>query len=115
MMKTIAVFVCIDTVYDVPAGVYDFYESRGVDIESLIDLNDGGQHYIDNVLSNLKDKGLKHFRKLNIWDKDFVEKYNLQDPRNWSDKLILFYLDLTNKYSQTIIIRAIDKILKKVY
>lgn len=104
-----------DTVYDVPAGVYDFYESRGVDIESLIDLNDGGQHYIDNVLSNLKDKGLKHFRKLNIWDKDFVEKYNLQDPRNWSDKLILFYLDLTNKYSKTIIIRAIDKILKKVY
>lgn len=50
-----------------------------------------------------------------IWDKDFVEKYNLQDPRNWSDKLILFYLDLTNKYSKTIIIRLIDNILKKIY
>lgn len=104
-----------EIVYDVPDGVYNFYASRGIDVESLINLNDGGQHYIDNVLSNLNEKGLKHFRKLNIWDKNFVEKYNLQDPRNWLDKLILFYLDLTNKYSKTIIIRTIDKILKKIY
>lgn len=104
-----------DIVYDVPNNVYNFYLDRGVEIKALIDLNDIGQHYIDNTLSNLKEKGLKHFRKLNIWDKDFVEKYNLQDPRSWMDKLILFYLDLTNKYRKTIIVRVIDKLLKYIY
>ena len=102
-------------VYEVPNNVYNFYLDRGVEIKALIDLNDIGQHYIDNTLSNLKEKGLKHFRKLNIWDKDFVEKYNLQDPRSWMDKLILFYLDLTNKYRKTIIVRVIDKLLKYIY
>ena len=106
---------CHDTIYDVPGNAYDFYLERGVDIKALIDLNDIGQHYIDNTLSNLNGKGVKHFKKLNIWDKDFCSKYNLQDPRNWMDKLILFYLDLTNKYSKTIIIRAIDKVLKTIY
>lgn len=104
-----------DTIYDVPNDAYDYYLQNGLDIKEEIDLNDGGQHYVDNIISNLQTKGLKYFKKLNIWDKEFCEKYNLQDPRNWVDKLILLYLQLTNKYSKNIIVRATDKILKKIY
>ena len=104
-----------DIIYDVPNDAYDYYLRNGLDIHSFINLNDGGQHYVDNTLSNLQTKGLKHFKKLNIWDKQFCDMYGIEDPCNWFDKVMMFYLRLTNKYSKNILIRAIDKILKIIY
>lgn len=104
-----------DTIYDVPNDAYDFYIMNGLDVKAEIALNDEGQHYIDNTLSNLTEKGLKHFRKLNIWDEEFCNKYHLQNPQSYWDKLVMFYLRTTNKFSKSLIGRAIDKILKKIY
>lgn len=104
-----------DTIYDIPEKIYDFYNERDLDIFDEINVLDIGQHYIDNTLSNLQEKGLKYFRKLNIWDKDFCRQYGLKDPRTWFDKSIMWYLQLTRTCSKTMIVRAIDRILKKIY
>ncbi len=105
----------IDAIYDVPKNAYDFYTKHGLDIKAVIDLNDGGQHYIDNTLSNLSEKGLKHFRKLNIWDQEFCNKYRLQNPQLLWDRLMMYYLQMTNKCTKNIFVRALDKILKRIY
>lgn len=102
-------------VFSTPKGIYDYYLSKGLDILQELNLTDEGQHYIQNMLSNIQEKGAKHFRKINIWDKDFCKKYNIQDPRSWFDKLIFLYLRLTSRYSNTLFIRGIDKLLKKIY
>lgn len=104
-----------DIIFDISNNIYDFYLDNNVDILNEIDFNDEGEHYICNTLSNFNDKGLNHFRKLDIWDKDFCEKYNIDDPRNIFDKIIALYLKLSNKYSKTLIVRVIDKILKCIY
>ena len=41
---------------------------------------------------NFDDKQL-----LDIWDEDFLETYNLQDPRKWYHKLLHFYLHKNHK------------------
>ena len=102
-------------VFSTPDGIYDYYLSRGLDILKEINLEDEGKHYVDNMLSNIQERGLNHFKKINIWDRSFCEKYNLKDPRSWFDKLIFLYLRLTSKYSKTFLVRGIDKILKKIY
>ena len=102
-------------VFSTPDGIYDYYLSRGLDILKEINLEDEGKHYVDNMLSNIQERGINHFKKINIWDRSFCEKYNLKDPRSWFDKLIFLYLRLTSKYSKTFLVRGIDKILKKLY
>jgi hypothetical protein len=57
---------------------------------------------------------LNRIAKLDIWDNEFLETYNLQDPRKWYHKLLHFYLHKTQKYKSTFVVRAIDKILKMV-
>jgi hypothetical protein len=56
------------------------------------------------------DTGL--FRKLNIWN---VHYLNFKNPQNILDKIALFYLSTTQKFSKNIIIVILDKILAKFW
>ena len=60
----------------------------------------------------ISDFGIAKFAKLDVWDKEFLQKNNLNDPRNLFHKILHSYLRLTNKYQKNIIIRYIDKVLK---
>lgn len=99
----------------VPPNAYAFYESNGVDIWKELSVKDEGSHYTEAVLRKIREHGASYFRKLDIWDKDFLSKYNLQDPRRPIDKLIHWYLRTTEKISKNLIIRCVDKVLKQVY
>lgn len=66
-------------------------------------------YILERCLANLNA-----IAKLDIWDNDFLETYNLKDPRKWYHKLLHFYLHKTQLYKSTFIVRAIDKILKMV-
>lgn len=98
--------------YDLPENVYDYYQDNNVDINGMINLSDEGIHYTTNVLNYINEFGIKKFAKLDVWDKEFLQKNNLKDPRKWYHKILHSYLRLTNKYQKTIIIRGFDKILK---
>lgn len=102
-------------IHNLPKNACAYYEKMGLDIQKEINLDDIGQHYINEIIKFFDVKGLKHFSKLDIWDMDFMHKYGLKNPQSILDKLIIKYLRATKKYSKTIFIRGIDWLLKKVY
>lgn len=104
-----------ETFYEVPTDTYAYYETNGIDVMTLLNLQDEGRHYTEAVLCKIEEKGIEYFKKLDVWEHGFLKNNNLQDPRTWWDKMMHTYLRATNKYQKTILIRAIDKILKKIY
>lgn len=101
--------------YEVPMDTYACYEANGIDVVEMLNLQDEGKHYTDAVLRKIGEKGIEYFKKLDVWEYGFLRNNNLQDPRTWWDKMMHTYLRATNKYQKTFLIRAIDKILKKIY
>jgi hypothetical protein len=104
-----------ETFYEVPMDAYACYEAYGIDIMESLNLQDEGKHYTDAVLRKIGERGIGYFKKLDVWEHGFLRNNNLQDPRTWWDKMMHTYLRATNKYQKTFLIRAIDKILKKIY
>ena len=104
-----------ETFYEVPMDTYACYEAYGIDIMESLNLQDDGKHYTDAVLRKVGEKGIEYFKKLDVWESGFLRNNNLRDPRSIMDKIMHIYLRATNKYQKTILIRAIDKILKKIY
>ena len=101
--------------YKVPQDAYLFYEKSGLDIMSLMNLEDNGAHYTRSVLEIFNQKGTSFFRKLLIWDNTFLSDNQLADPRRLIDKLMEFYLLRTQRGSDHIFVRCIDFCLKKIY
>lgn len=85
------------------------------DFWSLIEL--GAEHtwFDDYVKERISKFPMREMRKLDIWDEDFLTYYNLDDMRTCTDKMVHAYLHRTDKVKHTFIIRAIDKILRKIY
>lgn len=104
-----------ETFYEVPMDTYACYEANGIDVVEMFNLQDEGMHYTDAVLSKIGEKGIGYLKKLDVWESSFLRNNNLRDPRTWWDKMMHTYLRATNKYQKTFLIRAIDKILKKIY
>ena len=98
--------------FDMPVDAYKIYEDNGININNYLNIEDDGKHYTDNVNKYISDFGIAKFAMLDVWDKEFLQKNNLNDPRNLFHKILHSYLRLTNKYQKNIIIRYIDKVLK---
>lgn len=98
--------------FEIPKDAYKAYKDNGIYINNLLNLEDEGQHYTDNVKKYISECGISKFAKLDVWDKDFLKKNNIDDPRNILHKILHFYLRITNEYQKTILIRSIDKMLK---
>ena len=105
----------METLYDVPDDAYAYYREKGVDIQGVIDLKDDGAHYTESVLKNIQEKGISFFRKLDVWDDEFLHKNNVQDPRRGIDKIMHWYLRKTNNKSRGFIIHALDYKFKRMY
>ena len=72
--------------------------------------------YQANVMNMFDTKGVNHFAKLDIWSDDFMKKTSLQnDPRTIMDKCIMAYLRLTKRHVKSIFVKAVDKLLKRIY
>ncbi|MCL1868551.1 MAG: glycosyltransferase family 2 protein [Paludibacter sp.] len=105
---------------NIESNIYDFYKNNGVDFEKLI-LKDNGNYYFIEIAQIFDNKGIKFFRKLDIWDKIWLAQLSeiagkeIKDPRNLFDKLVHFYLRRTQKIKRNIFIKIIDKFLKKIY
>lgn len=104
-----------EVLFDMPDNAYDYYKAHGVDVLGDINLSDEGMHYTKAVLSKFQEKGIRFFRKLDIWDSEFVKKNHIEDPRNCFDKIMHAYLRKSAKYSNNLFIRAFDKLLKFIY
>ena len=100
---------------EVPFGIYEYYLKNSLDLFSNLNMDDSGIHYDESVLDKIRQKGIKYFSKLSVWDDEFLNKYKLESPYSLIDRIMFFYLRKSNKYYKSIVIRMIDKILKKIY
>lgn len=101
--------------YEMPDYAYAFYIKHAVNVIDLLDLQDDGAHYTLFVLDIIGRKDLRFFRKLNVWDVDFLIRNKLPNPYRWIDKIMHCYLRATCKISDNVFIRGVDYILKKMY
>ena len=103
-----------EAVYPLTELDFKIYKENGTDIFRLLNLEDEALHLKKETTGYLEKFGLEKFGVLDIWTPRVCEEYGVKDPRNLGQKLVHWYCRNTNKYSRSIIIRAIDKILKVV-
>lgn len=97
---------------DVPQDAYAFYEKNGLDIWKYVDRDDEGQYYTTEILNYFNRYGIDKYALLGIWDKNWVKKNGIKDPRSWVQKFIHYYLSVTMPHANAFFVRMFDKLLK---
>lgn len=111
-----------DQVIPVPVEWIEDYNKLGIDITSVSfnPLN----HFDKQALSLIEEHGAFKFKKLYIWDTDWIEKAKMygknnlevyKDPRSRWDKLIHKYLMRTQSHYKNLLFRLVDKLIKTVF
>ncbi len=94
--------------------IYQFYDENNLNIFELIDFEDTGKYYSEQVIEYFNKKGIRFFDGLDIWDKNFLEEQNLEYHPSIKIKLLFSYLKTTQYLHQKIYIKFIDKVLSKI-
>lgn len=90
-------------------------DKDGFDLFPLIDVCGRKSWFDDYVINRISRYPKKQLRKLPIWEKGFRVNNDLKDPRTPLDKLVHDYAHWTRFRSGSLVVRVIDKVLKKVY
>ena len=101
----------METPYELDAETTAF----SFDMWSEIKLGATHTWFDDYVYERLSKYPISQLRKLDIWDEELLLQYGIDEPCRWVDKLVHAYLHKTNTYKNNILIRAIDKLLKRLY
>jgi hypothetical protein len=88
---------------------FTFYEKRGIDLRNISLGNTAW--FDDEVMLLMKEYGMNLFHKEDIWH----DKFKKLDCRKLKDKLVHFWLRLSNNYSQFLLTKKIDAVLKRRY
>ncbi len=81
------------------------------DLFSLVDL-DTPPFLVEECQKFIREKGIKRYVLLDMWDDTMLDYLQIQDPRPIWIKIVHRYFHATEKYHKWIIIRVIDKVLK---
>ena len=101
--------------YPVPEDAYCYYEEHGIDLWGLVDLQDEGEYYSSEILKFFGQKGARRFALLDIWDREWMEKNGVKDPRTWVHRLVQKYLFKSNDYRKRFMVKVIDKVLSSIF
>ena len=100
---------------DMPTDAFVYYERHGLNLFEYIDLTDEGKHFTEVIKQNIKTNGVEKYAMIDIWDDDWCARNNITKPkRKFYQRLLMWYLEKSNPYAHSLIIRAIDKVLKKI-
>lgn len=69
----------------------------------------------EEMKSFINKNGVNHYRLLDIWDDKVLELLQMEDPRPSWIRMLHAYLHLSQKNYNTLLVRAIDAILKLVF
>ena len=76
----------------------------------------GAQQMVNSIRQELIEKyGTDYFKKIDIWDLDFIPYKEINDPRSILDRMVHKWLIGTIKQRRAVLTRVIDKLLKKVW
>lgn len=99
----------------VPEDAYAYYKQNGLDILSMLNLEDDGAHYTKEIKSYFAKNGIAKYAMLDIWDVEWCKKNGIDIPqRTTIQKLVMWYLKKSNRHAHSIFIRGIDFIIKKL-
>ena len=87
---------------------------KDFDIFSLINLDEEPFLY-GEIKGFINKRGARHYRKLDIWDKELLDHLDLKDPRTIWNKVFHAYLHATYRQRNTIPVRIMDKLLKLLH
>ena len=103
-----------EKVYELHSFFLYSKEINGFDIFELIDTR-STMHWFDNyIVDRLPLHKFEEIFKVDLWDKDFLKEYNLDDKRTIFYRVIHYYLDKTQYFQKNILVSIIDKILRKI-
>ena len=105
--KNIIHDICFELPLEWIAFPFDFWSS--------IEMYSTHTWFDDYIYERISNYPAKVLAKLDIWDEEFVQYYDVQDSRRYLDKWLHIYLHITNKYKNNIAIRLIDKLLRYIY
>lgn len=103
---------------EIPPQWLLWYKARGVPLEDIKD--DGDHWWTKDVLSFFIKYGTSYFSDCAIWDFDWQmaalkqgipDPQRFRDPRNWRQKILQSWLLLTQRRSQTLPIRVMDRLI----
>ena len=73
-------------------------------------------HYTQEIKVYFAKNGTKKYAMLDIWDVEWCKKNDISIPvRTATQKMVMWYLRISNPYARSIVVRGIDYILKKFY
>lgn len=101
-------------IFQLSDDMISFNDYFGFDIYSYIDTSNTSFWFDNYVIEKIKQDGIDYYKSIDIWDKIFLHKFNISDPRNYLDKLLHSYLRNTQIIFEWYPIRFIDKILMKI-
>ncbi len=101
------------TYLNVPTSAYKTYTDAGIDIWSLTNLTDEGAYYTETVKKYFEKDGLLKYALLDIWDKDWCKRNDIENPQKWYHQMVLNYLHWSNVH-RNIFTKIVDKIWKKI-
>lgn len=90
-------------------------DNVGFDLFELVDTEVAKCYMDEYIVERFSRHSMKDLRKLDIWDEVFLETYSLDDPRRVIDRWAHSYIRKTAMKTDIILIRILDKILKKLY
>lgn len=88
---------------------------HGFDLFEFVDCNSKKHWFDDAVIKKIGTLNIENIKKIDLWDSEFLKNYQILDPRSLIDKGIHFYLRNTQSIKSCLIMRIIDRILKKLY
>ncbi len=95
------------------ADAFSYYEQNGINILDLIDRQDEGQHYTNEIKACFDKNGIEKYAVLDIWDNNWCMRNQVIPPqRTLKQKILLWYLRKTNTHTRSHVVRITDKILK---
>jgi hypothetical protein len=83
-----------------------------VNIATLVDIT-SIPIFVEYIKEFIAKDGIKKFQTLDVWTPELCEQLGEKDPRSIGLKMIHAYLRCSRRFNRTLIVRGIDKILKR--
>ena len=71
--------------------------------------------FVDYIKEIIAKEGIKKFQSIDVWTDELCAEFGVKDPRTLGWKCLHAYLRKTQPYRRNLLIRATDKILKKLF
>lgn len=84
-----------------------------VDLMGLVDTK-STPIFIDYIKEIITKDGINKFQSIDVWTDEFCNIIGYKDPRSIGWKILHTYLRWTRKYSNSYIVKGIDKVLKSI-